>query len=595
MSVIHQVQQPTYASHQVAYAAHPATYASQSVSYAAAPTSVSIAAPTQVIHQAPTTTVVHQAPTVVQSQVAYSSPYTSSPLVAAPAGGLFAQFQSSGGPLTKDMAKKLRREFNKADKEGSGTLDHNELAAVMQACGMPGADPAHLQAKFAEFDSDGNGKVSFSEFMGTFHTKPPAPGPKDGEGSIGADGKYTDNTFPPTNDSIYNSPNPAADHVSDVQGHAGSGNVEWKRVSDLCGAKTGKACLFKSVHPNDIAQGILGDCWFLAALAGLAEFEGAVFNLFQQKKIAADCRYTINIFNPSTRIWDSVTIDDFVPVVKGEPLMAKPQDHEMWVLLLEKAFAKWFGSYCQIQGAYCMVAYMLLIDCGGPCKVFTQAMNGRAPFNEDSYHVVDASLKDAKNRNSVGLSPKGLMSKDQVWQELKAADASNHIMAAWTGKDPEVATGRGASGEVIASDGIVKGHAYSLISAKEVTRDDGQIVRVVQLRNPWGANPAAEYKGELADDWAEWSKYPNMKRELLGEGGKLDGMFWMTYDNFVKRYSDCGIVPKAMETPKMGQMEDVPAPGGKHGRRPKTTVVVPAAPEKAKAKKSKDKKKKGCC
>ena len=92
-----------------------------------------------------------------------------------------------------------------------------------------------------------------------------------------------------------------------------------------------------------------------------------MFNLFQQNKFAPDCKCTINIFNPSTRMWDSVTVDDCVPVVKGEPLIAKPQDHKMWVLLLEKAFSKWVGSYCQIQGAYCMVAYMLFIDCGGPC------------------------------------------------------------------------------------------------------------------------------------------------------------------------------------------------------------------------------------
>merc|ERR1711907_198337 len=146
-------------------------------------------------------------------------------------------------------------------------------------------------------------------------------------------------------------------------------------------------------------------------------------------------------------------------------------------------------------------------------------------------------------------------------------------MSAWTGKDPETAVGKGASGEVIASDGIVKGHAYSLISAKEVTRDDGVLERVVQLRNPWGANPAAEYKGELADDWDGWKKYPKMKSELLGDGGKLDGMFWMTFDNFVKRYSDCGIVPKAMETPKMGQMDEGAQPGHKHGKR---TKVAPA-------------------
>lgn len=560
---VHHVAAPTFAS-------MPATYAS-APAYAAAPAA----------------TVVHASP-----PVAYAAPTS---VVAGT--GIYATFQNSGGPITKDMAKKLRKEFNKADTTKAGELDHIELSQVMRNCGFPDAqtDPAALQKKFSEYDADGSGKVSFSEFMGTFHTKPNSPGPKEGEGKTGNDGKYTDNSFPPTNESIYNSPNPAADHVQDVVNHAGTGTVTWKRASDLCADKQGKACLFKSVQPNDIAQGILGDCWFLAALAGLAEFDGAIFNLFQQKKVAPDCKYTINIFNPVTKAWDSVTIDDFVPTVKGEPLMAKPQDHEMWVLLLEKAFAKWFGSYCQIQGAYCMVAYMLLVECGGPCTVFTQSMKGMAPFNEESYHVVDASLKDAKNRNSVGLAPKGTMSKDIVWEELKKADASNHVMAAWTCKDPEQATGKGASGEIIASDGIVKGHAYSLISAKEVRRDDGELVRVVQLRNPWGANPAAEYKGELADDWSEWKNYPNMKKELLGEGGKLDGMFWMTFENFVKRYSDCGIVPKAMETPRLGQMDAVQE-GGKHGKRPKT-ALKPAAPASSKAKKAKDGKKKkgGCC
>lgn len=76
-----------------------------------------------------------------------------------------------------------------------------------------------------------------------------------------------------------------------------------------------------------------------------------------------------------------------------------------------------------------------------------------------------------------------------------------------------------------------------------------------------------------------------MKKELLGEGGKLDGMFWMTFENFVKRYSDCGIVPKAMETPRLGQMDGVQE-GGKHGKRPKT-ALKPVAPASSKAKKAK--------
>lgn len=165
-------------------------------------------------------------------------------------------------------------------------------------------------------------------------------------------------------------------------------------------------------------------------------------------------------------------------------------------------------------------------------------------------------------------------------------------MAAWTVKDPANAVGRGASGEVIASDGIVKGHAYSLISAKEVTRDDGVRVRSVQLRNPWGANPAAEYKGgELADGWTEWPKYPKMKQELMHGQDKLDGMFWMTFEAFMDRYSDCGIVPKEMETFRKGQVPETKT-GGKHGRRAKSGSLAKAG--KSGAKRS-GKKTKSCC
>merc|ERR1712048_1078604 len=127
--------------------------------------------------------------------------------------------------------------------------------------------------------------------------------------------------------------------------------------------------------------------------------------------------------------------------------------------------------------------------------------------------------------------------------------------------------------------------------------------RVVQLRNPWGANPAAEYKGELADDWGGWASNPRMKAELLGTAGKLDGMFWMTFENFCNRYSDCGIVPKEMEVYKVGKVNDHSSVG-KHARRgaagsapaavyagaPPTPASTPASTTKKSSKDSKSKK-----
>jgi len=460
--------------------------------------------------------------------------------------------------------------------DGSNTLSIPELINVMREVGMdPGEDVA---AMFQEYDIDGNGKISFTEFMAAFQTPPQVDRPQV-QMTVGPDGKFVDQEFPPNNDSIFRSPNPAADHVQDVMAHSGGGQVRWVRASEL----TSHGKLFNNIHPNDIAQGVLGDCWLLAGMAGMAEFEGAILHLFQDKKANDMGMYTINIHNPVTKQWTPVVVDDYIPIgPDNNPLMAKPQGNEMWVLLLEKAFAKWFGSYCQIQGAYCLVGYMLMADCQGHCKAFTQSPSGRPPFNENMFTVMGAHLQDPKNRNSIGLQPMGSMGADAAWQELVKHDAANHIMCAWTSKDPPVAAGRGASGEVIAGDGIVKGHAYSLISAREVMAD-GRVWKVLQLRNPWGANPAAEWKGPLSDNWNMWGNFPELYQALEMGQGTLDGMFWINWDDFRNRYSDIGIVPKQMEVPRMGVVEGAEARPGhaKHVKKFKkdpTQQPVPAAP-----------------
>jgi len=174
---------------------------------------------------------------------------------------------------------------------------------------------------------------------------------------------------------------------------------------------------------------------------------------------------------------------------------------------------------------------------------------------------------------------------EQLWLEMQNADDQNFIMACWTTKDPAQAAGRGASGEVIASDGIVKGHAYSLIAVDEYNCD-GQIWRVVRCRNPWGNNPAAEWNGELSDNWPEWPRYPQLKEALQISTAQLDGMFWMPWDKFRERFSDFGIAPQAGSTTRLGKVElacEVLPQGGKHMkqfRKPgRETAPAPAIPD----------------
>ena len=56
---------------------------------------------------------------------------------------------------------------------------------------------------------------------------------------------------------------------------------EWRRATEWLSASSMEPELLKDgIDPNDIKQGMLGDCYFVAALATLAEWPDRVRKLF---------------------------------------------------------------------------------------------------------------------------------------------------------------------------------------------------------------------------------------------------------------------------------------------------------------------------
>lgn len=74
--------------------------------------------------------------------------------------------------------------------------------------------------------------------------------------------------------------------------------------------------------------------------------------------------------------------------------------------------------------------------------------------------------------------------------------------------------------------GIQESHAYSILEAREI---DG--LRLLKLRNPWGK---VEWTGAWSDGSKEWTlEWMTKLNHRFGN----DGVFWITYDDLLKKYT----------------------------------------------------------
>lgn len=76
-------------------------------------------------------------------------------------------------------------------------------------------------------------------------------------------------------------------------------------------------------------------------------------------------------------------------------------------------------------------------------------------------------------------------------------------------------------------DGLVPGHAYTLLTVREACG-----VRLVRLRNPWGDH---EWTGDWSDKSACWTQ--KTKQAFDVEVDDHDGAFWMSGTDFLKHFS----------------------------------------------------------
>jgi hypothetical protein len=187
-----------------------------------------------------------------------------------------------------------------------------------------------------------------------------------------------------------------------------------------------------------------------------------------------------------------VLVDNYLPVMEsgyvqsGKPIFASAQGNELWPAIGEKCYAKFHKGYIIIEGG----------NTGPTMRELTGAPTYMFNF---------------QNEEIPGL-----------WEKLLEGEKLNFGMSAGTDGTDE--------GELNAS-GIVPGHAYTLIAAKEVTNKNGNKERLVKLRNPW---KKGEWNGRFNDKSDEWTD--SLKKELKWTN-EDDGIFWMPYGDMCNTYS----------------------------------------------------------
>lgn len=252
----------------------------------------------------------------------------------------------------------------------------------------------------------------------------------------------------------------------------------------------------KSIEPNDILQGNLGDCWFLCAVSCIAEMPNLVERLFLTKEYNEEGIYRVKLFKNGE--WMEIVVDDYFPCLPcGGPIFSKGHGNELWVLILEKAYAKIHGSYKNIVAGKPYEALMDLTGC--PTTSFT--------FKDDK-------VKD-------------LVRNGKLWTMLKTFDKEGYIMAGGTpGED--MWTENGVPDQ---NGGLVPGHAYSIISAVEF-----QGIKLLNIRNPWGN---FEWNGDWSDNSALWTE--EMIKGFNTILDENDGAFWMSFNDFTNLFDSLDV------------------------------------------------------
>lgn len=130
---------------------------------------------------------------------------------------------------------------------------------------------------------------------------------------LSEDGQYKDEDFTATDDSLMWSDKGESNQWSNM-------NITWKRATEL--NINPKSLFGDGISVDDINQGYIGNCWFMAAASAVAETPGRLESVFLNTETDLNSQgiYAVNFY--ALGVPHSIVIDDQLPMSGNGLVMA---------------------------------------------------------------------------------------------------------------------------------------------------------------------------------------------------------------------------------------------------------------------------------
>lgn len=118
----------------------------------------------------------------------------------------------------------------------------------------------------------------------------------------------------------------------------------------VTGKKIEDIHVYRQIRPEDIIQGKLGDCYLLAACGSICQYPNRLERIFiSGSEYKKNGLYAVAMC--LNGIWEEVVLDDYFPSKLDicRPAFSYSKNNSLWMMLIEKAWAKVHMGYLNIS------------------------------------------------------------------------------------------------------------------------------------------------------------------------------------------------------------------------------------------------------